>query len=70
MPELLQITTEAQKREANPAQALERHIRFDVFSAKRGIMMGFLNKVGALKDAVQEMASAAVVPTGPASDSP
>jgi hypothetical protein len=34
------------------------HIRFDVFSGKRDIMMGFVNKVESLRDAVQQMARA------------
>jgi len=61
IPELLESMTEAQKREANPALELVRHIRFDVFSVKQDIMMGFLHKVGALKHAVQQMASATAI---------
>src|SRR5262249_23935557 len=57
-PELEKSITDSQKQDTNPAQQLVHHIRFDVFSVKRDIMMGFVNKVESLRDAVQQMAAA------------
>jgi hypothetical protein len=55
-PELEKSIKDSQKQNTNPAQQLVHHIRFDVFSVKRDIMMGFVNKVESLREAVQQMA--------------
>jgi hypothetical protein len=57
-PELEKSIMDSQKQDNSPAQQLAHHVRFDVFNVKRDIMMGFVNKVESLRDAVQQVARA------------